>query len=70
MQMGYDPATGDSMCQTDFRARYASIGERHSDRWNYATLDGGVKSRKSYPLRGSGSDYGDWLYAPTDWKKK
>ena len=49
------------------RARQMTIGERHSGRWNYVALDGSVKSRKNYPLRGNSSDFKDYLYAPTDW---
>ena len=63
------PGTTDTRCQAVARARYWGIGERHSGKWNYATLDGSVKSRKSYPLRGDSFDHGDWLYAPVNWKK-
>ena len=53
--------------QAEMRPRYYVPGERHSDNWNYATLDGGVKSRKSYPKKGVASDFADELWAPTPW---
>ena len=53
--------------QVDLRAYNYLPGERHSGRWNYATLDGGVKSMKGYPCKGSSSDWKDWLWAPTQW---
>ena len=54
-------------CQSEMRARWYQMGQRHSGKWNYATLDGGVKSMGNYPKMGSSSDYGDWLYAPVKW---
>ena len=63
-----DPAATDTRCQAGVRPRYWEIGERHLGRWNYGTLDGGVKSRKNYPFRDEAFDHGDWLYSPTDWK--
>ena len=65
-----NPANEDKRCQTTARARAGTIAERHSGSWNYATLDGGVKSRKKYPCRWQSEDYTDWLFAPTDWTKK
>ena len=62
------PGATDTRCHTSGRPRYWTIGERHLGRWNYGTLDGGVKSRKNYPFRGVSYDHGDWLYSPTDWK--
>ena len=53
--------------QTTIRARYWTIGERHLGRWNYSTLDGGVKSRLNYPLRGVSFDCTNWLFVPTKW---
>ena len=54
-------------CPTEMRARWYQMGQRHSGKWNYATLDGGVKSMGNYPKMGASSDYGDWLYAPVKW---
>ena len=54
-------------CQSEMRARYYQMAQRHSGKWNYATLDGGVKSMGNYPKMGASSDYGDWLYAPVKW---
>ena len=62
------PLFNSGAIQTEMRPRYYVPGERHSDNWNYATLDGGVKSRKSYPKKGEAYDYGDELWAPTPWK--
>ena len=53
--------------QSEARARYYQLGQRHSGKFNYSTLDGGVKSMGTYPLMGQSSDYKDWLYAPTKW---
>ena len=65
-----NPANEDKRCQIVARARGGTIAERHLGNWNYATLDGGVKSRKKYPCRWQAEDYTDWLFAPTDWTKK
>ena len=54
--------------QAEIRPRYYVPGERHNGKWNYATLDGGVKSLKGYPKKGASWDYGDVLWAPTPWK--
>ena len=53
--------------QVDLRAYNYLPGERHNGHWNYATLDGGVKSMKGYPCKGSSNDWKDWLWAPTQW---
>ena len=62
------PGEVSTSCQTTIRPRYWTIGERHLGRWNYSTLDGGVKSRQNYPLRDTAYDHADWLYAPTKWR--
>ena len=54
-------------CQAEMRARWYQMGQRHSGKWNYATLDGGVKSMGNYPKMGASWDWGDWLYAPVKW---
>lgn len=54
-------------CQCEMRARWYQMGQRHSGKWNYATLDGGVKSMGNYPKMGAAYDWGDWLYAPVKW---
>ena len=62
------PLINSGAINAEMRPRYYVPAERHSDNWNYATLDGGVKSRKSYPKKGDAYDYGDELWAPTPWK--
>ena len=60
-----------TMAQTTVRARYYCIAERHLGTWNYATLDGSVRSRKGYPLKGyTSGDFKDWFYCTTDWTKE
>ena len=61
------PARTSGYAQMELRASTYLPGERHSGRWNYAALDGSVKSMKGYPLKGSSTDWRDWLWAPTDW---
>ena len=51
----------------EIRAYSYVIDRRHSDRWNYTCLDGSVKSMGNYPLAGNYWDYGNFLYAPTQW---
>ena len=53
--------------QAEMRARYYHMGQRHNGKWNYVTLDGGVKSMGSYIKMGAAFDYGDYLYAPVKW---
>jgi len=62
------PALPTADVQADLRARNYIPGERHSNNWNYTTLDGSVKSQKGYACRGNTYDYGDELWAPTYWK--
>ena len=53
--------------QSEARARYYQLGQRHSGKFNYSTLDGGVKSMGNYPRMGMSYDYADYLYAPVKW---
>ena len=53
--------------QSEMRARYRHMGQRHSDKWNYATLDGGVKSMGSFRLLGQSWDYSEFIIAPVQW---
>ena len=63
-------ALNDTMSQSSIRARYYCVAERHLGSWNYTPLDGSIKSRIGYPLKGKKSgDFKDWFWAPTDWTK-
>ena len=53
--------------QAEIRARWYQLGQRHSGKFNYATLDGGVKSMGTYPKIGASGDWKDYLYAPVKW---
>lgn len=53
--------------QCGMRAYDYNMGERHNGQWNYACIDGSVKSMKNYPLMGLSWDYADFIYAPTQW---
>ena len=53
--------------QVELRANDYVMGRRHSDKWNYTCLDGSVKNMGNYPLAGNYWDYGNFLYAPTQW---
>ena len=53
--------------QAEIRARWYQLGQRHSGKFNYATLDGGVKSMGTYPKIGASGDWKDYLYAPVNW---
>ena len=63
---GFDALTK-AAPQGELRANDYVIGRRHSDRWNYTCLDGSVKNMGNYPLAGVYNDYGNFLYAPTQW---
>ena len=53
--------------QCEMRAYSYQMELRHSGKWNYAALDGSVKSGSNYPLPGVWNDFADFLYAPTQW---
>jgi prepilin-type N-terminal cleavage/methylation domain-containing protein len=63
---GFGPSTNVPP-QTEMRAYSYLMDLRHNGKWNYACIDGSVKSANDYPLKGSWNDFKDFLYAPTQW---
>ena len=61
------PLSPSTACQAEIRGRWYQMATRHSGKWNYATLDGGVKAGGVNILMGKASDYTDYLAAPSKW---